>query len=325
MQPQAKAAAEAEAAALSKAETAKQEPGTSKLSPRFATNRLISPMVKLKWSPTSKAGRGEYTRARSRRERNPNLTSPQPQPDILIQPADPDFTVAVDFDQANNGAAVDYNSSTEAQSVELLPLEPDVSLLPEEPAVDLIEAPTAKIDTAFSTPPQSIAIDERDIEAILTEAGSAEVDRDYQRAIRLYWQALGKENSRADIWSLLSRAYLIQNETSNAEATALKPFASLTAKPLIRSTTCVIYSAPGRQMTSSRNWKLLTIASPKSGNHAFRLPAPTNASPTTGAYALYARFIDLAPGQSAAQQCRGCHGPLRSSIVDITLISGITY
>ena len=120
-------------------------------------------------------------------------------PDIAIQPADPELTIEVIFDQEATGAQIEYNvSSSESLANE------------DTPADSTIEA-----EVYEAAPPMTI-------EELLAEAATAEQQRDYDAAIQYYWQALGQANDRADIWSLLSRAYLIDGQLKNAETAALE-------------------------------------------------------------------------------------------------------
>lgn len=57
---------------------------------------------------------------------------------------------------------------------------------------------------------------------LMDEARLAEEQRDYDTAIKNYWQALGTANQRADIWNLLSRAYLVDGQIENAETASLE-------------------------------------------------------------------------------------------------------
>lgn len=120
-------------------------------------------------------------------------------PDIAIQPADPELTIEVSFDQEATGAQIEYN----VRSSESLANE-------DTPADSTIEA-----EVYEAAPPMTI-------EELLAEAATAEQQRDYDAAIQYYWQALGQANDRADIWSLLSRAYLIDGQLKNAETAALE-------------------------------------------------------------------------------------------------------
>ncbi|MEM8867397.1 MAG: tetratricopeptide repeat protein [Verrucomicrobiota bacterium] len=106
-------------------------------------------------------------------------------PAIAIQPAEPDLTIGVSFDQEATSAPVEYSIGTT-----------------DEPT----PAPVA---------PQTI-------ETLLADAEQATLDRNYSEAIRLYWQILGRANDRADVWNELSRVYVIDSQLKNAETTALE-------------------------------------------------------------------------------------------------------
>ena len=63
----------------------------------------------------------------------------------------------------------------------------------------------------------------------MADAETATLDRDYKSAIRKYWTAISIANNRAEVWNLLSRAYLVDGQLNNAETTALEAGPSRTA------------------------------------------------------------------------------------------------
>jgi tetratricopeptide (TPR) repeat protein len=129
-------------------------------------------------------------------------------PNIAIEPADPEITFEVDFTEAPLSEPITYAIDTSA-SEEPAPITPVV-----EEALPVLEA----------LEPEPIRVSEgpRTIEELLADAETAELDRDFKSAIRKYWEAISKENNRADIWNLLSRAYLIDGQLKNAETAALE-------------------------------------------------------------------------------------------------------
>ncbi len=110
-------------------------------------------------------------------------------PNIAIEPADP----AIDFERS------DEQQNTSATTSDIV--------IPSQPLVGYESLPLLPI---------------RDLETILNEAEQANLDRNFEGAIRLYWQALGQANDNADIWNMLSRAYLVNSQIRNAETTALE-------------------------------------------------------------------------------------------------------
>ena len=60
------------------------------------------------------------------------------------------------------------------------------------------------------------------VEELIADAETATLDRDFKSAIRKYWTAISITNNRADVWNLLSRAYLVDGQLNNAETTALE-------------------------------------------------------------------------------------------------------
>ena len=60
------------------------------------------------------------------------------------------------------------------------------------------------------------------VEELIADAETATLDRDFKSAIRKYWTAISIANNRAEVWNLLSRAYLVDGQLNNAETTALE-------------------------------------------------------------------------------------------------------
>lgn len=127
-------------------------------------------------------------------------------PDILIQPAEPDFGIAVGFDEQATAA------------------ETDISVIaPDNSTAGQTTEASAIVDTAgLGQPETNPGEASKSIETWLAEAADAEIDRNYKSAIRKYWSAISIDNKRADIWNLLSRAYLIDGQLENADTAALE-------------------------------------------------------------------------------------------------------
>jgi tetratricopeptide (TPR) repeat protein len=106
-------------------------------------------------------------------------------PEILIQPADPDF----------DPMQIEIDPFIEA--AEVAPIE------------------TGEMSTAIN-------LEEFNPQDLLAEAEAATLQRDYKGVIRLYWQALGQDNSKPETWSRLSQTYTLSGQTRNAETTALE-------------------------------------------------------------------------------------------------------
>ena len=126
-------------------------------------------------------------------------------PEIAIQPADPDFSINVAFDQAAAAPATSIRTETAAEE--------DRS---PAPAISQ-NTQTVEIMTPIRQPETP-----KTLEELLTEAESAEIDRDYKRAIRKYWAAISISNNQGEVWNLLSRAYLADGQLQNADTTALE-------------------------------------------------------------------------------------------------------
>lgn len=149
-------------------------------------------------------------------------------PNITIEPADPDISFQVDFDQADQTDPTTY--AVEMTEPEASPEATEASALVEP---TLLPAPleltdSASLDGALGdgiTPdftPDRTSTDPLSIEELLADAELAERDRNFKSAIRKYWAAISISNQRADVWNLLSRAYLIDGQINNAETSALE-------------------------------------------------------------------------------------------------------
>ena len=126
---------------------------------------------------------------------------------ITIEPADPMTTVEVSSDQAS--AAEETTLAVDADTI----IEPAPTPIVEAfPTLEAEPEPTA---LSPSSRPQTV-------EELMADAEIATLDRDFKSAIRKYWTAIGIANNRAEVWNLLSRAYLVDGQLNNAETTALE-------------------------------------------------------------------------------------------------------
>ena len=128
-------------------------------------------------------------------------------PSIAIEPADPTTTVEVSSDQASTAEettfAVDADTSIEPAPTPIVEAFPTSEVEPK---------PT---DLSTSNRPQTV-------EELMADAEIATLDRDFKSAIRKYWTAISIADNRAEVWNLLSRAYLVDGQLNNAETTALE-------------------------------------------------------------------------------------------------------
>lgn len=122
-------------------------------------------------------------------------------PNIAIEPADPEITFEVDFTEASIS-------------------EPTTYTIDDSP----VEEPAPMVEESLPTfeAPEPEPAGPRTIEELLADAETAEIDRDFKSAIRKYWAAISMENDRPEIWNLLSRAYLVDGQLKNAETSALE-------------------------------------------------------------------------------------------------------
>lgn len=134
-------------------------------------------------------------------------------PSIVIEPADPEITFEVSYDPAPTAGST-------TDSVDNNPADESSTAMPPAPA-DLTQAvPPVEMNTAAE--PIRPSERPRTIEELLADAEMAELDRDFTSAIRQYWAAINIANNRAEIWNLLSRAYLVDGQLNNAETAALE-------------------------------------------------------------------------------------------------------
>ncbi|MGB0334374.1 MAG: tetratricopeptide repeat protein [Opitutales bacterium] len=117
-------------------------------------------------------------------------------PDIAIEPAEPEITFDVDFDQESIAEPTNYAVTT---------AEPE----------SVLEETFRGIEEQASDRPLTV-------EELLADAETAEIDRDFKSAIRKYWAAISIADNPAEIWNLLSRAYLVDGQLNNAETAALE-------------------------------------------------------------------------------------------------------
>jgi Tfp pilus assembly protein PilF len=126
---------------------------------------------------------------------------------ITIEPADPTTTVEVSSDQASTAeettSAVDVDTSIEPAPTSIVEAFPTLEAEPESTIL------------RTSSRPQSV-------EELMADAETATLNRDFKSAIRKYWTTISIANNRAEVWNLLSRAYLVDGQLNNAETTALE-------------------------------------------------------------------------------------------------------
>ncbi|MBT63826.1 MAG: hypothetical protein CML13_11500 [Puniceicoccaceae bacterium] len=132
-------------------------------------------------------------------------------PAIAIEPADPEISFEVNYDQASNAAGTNYSIAADT------PAEPAPSQNIQEYTAQFPEPDTEASSQAIRPSTQA-----RSIEELMADAETATLDRDFKSAIRKYWAAISIANNRADVWNLLSRAYLVDGQLKNAETTALE-------------------------------------------------------------------------------------------------------
>lgn len=133
-------------------------------------------------------------------------------PAIVIEPAEPDFDLSVSFDEQEGAPDTSFSVETEENPAMIEAVEPEEEDIANPGAQALEEA----------QPAIRPAEQPKTLEELLAEAETAERDRDYKSAIRKYWAAISIANNRAEVWNLLSRAYLIDGQLQNADTAALE-------------------------------------------------------------------------------------------------------
>ena len=128
-------------------------------------------------------------------------------PSITIDATKPKTTVEV-----SSGQAVTAEETIFAVNAGIA-IEPAPTPIVE--AFPTLEAEPAPVTLPSSSRPQTV-------EELMADAEAATVDRDFKSAIRKYWTAISLANNRAEVWNLLSRAYLVDGQLNNAETTALE-------------------------------------------------------------------------------------------------------
>lgn len=121
---------------------------------------------------------------------------------VTIEPSDPMTTIEVSSEQLS---VVEVDSDTSIEP-------PPTPIVEDFPTLEVEPEPTA---LSPSSRPQTI-------EELVADAEIATLDRDFKSAIRKYWTAISIANNRAEVWNLLSRAYLVDGQLNNAETTALE-------------------------------------------------------------------------------------------------------
>lgn len=217
-------------------------------------------------------------------------------PNIAIEPADPEFSFEVSYDQEPIAEATTYGIS---ESTEPSPVEPEAEAFP-EPDFSTIE-------------PIRPSVQPRSIEELLADAETATLDRDYKSAIRKYWAAISISNNRAEVWNLLSRAYLIDGQRKNAETAALE---AVRLKPAEVAYTLDYLRVAQRSKEPQVFLSELETAYdrfPASPEITLSLARAHEriSQQTVTARNLYLRFIDIAPNHPLVPEARQAVDRLR--------------
>ncbi len=160
----------------------------------------------------------------------PAEPQPEAKPDA---PTSTKSIAAEEFDAMEALANKPAIESTET-GINDIQYNPSIAIQPADPSLDN-DAPAAEIPAIDPDPdpapptvsdsPETVATPEPlspSRKQLLSEAEEAKLQRDFKSAIRLYWQALGLDNTTPETWSQLSQAYTLSGETRNAETTALE-------------------------------------------------------------------------------------------------------
>jgi tetratricopeptide (TPR) repeat protein len=140
---------------------------------------------------------------------------------------------ATEFDAMEalaNQPAIEATETTENEvqydpAITIQPADPDLNNDAQGPAANPETNPEVTTETDRPSDPETTTPPETSppsLETLLADAENATLQRDFKGAVRLYWQALGQDNTNPQTWSALSKAYTLSGETRNAETTALE-------------------------------------------------------------------------------------------------------
>ena len=162
--------------------------------------------------------------------------SPEPaivfNPSIDIQPAEPNLDIESNAaEQQDQGDLVDYSAESSSSEAQPKPQETQSEIINVQPALikaqpELVDAqpeitqsrPEPAPETDASLPDTTLL----SLDELITNAKKATSGRDYEKAIQIYWDVLGRDNKRADIWNKLSKVYLSDGQSKNAATAALE-------------------------------------------------------------------------------------------------------
>lgn len=168
-------------------------------------------------------------------------------PSIAIQPADPNLDFESNTaDEQDEGNLVDYSAesspSSEAQpkpqktQPEIIKAQPEITkaqpeITKAQPEIIKSQPKITKTQPEITqsqpepAPELNVSLPDTtllSLDELINNAKEAASRRNYEKAIQMYWYALGRANKRADIWNNLSKVYLSDGQAKNAATTALK-------------------------------------------------------------------------------------------------------
>lgn len=221
-------------------------------------------------------------------------------PSIAIEPADPEITFEVTYDQAPIAEETSYTVNNTAPVQPAPEPEPSYEAWPE-------------VENDFQPAPVRPSERPRSIEELMADAETATLDRDYKSAIRKYWAAISIANNRANIWNLLSRAYLVDGQLNNAETTALE---AVRLEPREVAYTLDYLRVAQRSKEPTAFLAELETAYdrfPASPEITLSLARAHEriSKQTATARNLYLRFIDIAPNHPLVPEARNAVARLR--------------
>jgi len=218
-------------------------------------------------------------------------------PSIVIEPADPEITFEVSYDPAPTAGST-------TDSVDNNPADESSTAMPAAPAGLTEAVPPVEMNTAAE--PIRPSERPRTIEELLADAEMAELDRDFTSAIRQYWAAINIANNRAEIWNLLSRAYLVDGQLNNAETAALE---AVRLEPSV-----VAYTLDYLRVAQRTKEPVAFLAQLETAYDRFPDSPEITLSlaraheriseQTETARNLYLRFIDIAPNHPLVSEAR---------------------
>ena len=140
-------------------------------------------------------------------------------PDIIIQPAEPDIEIDDETTESNADSSDETAKTDSYPNNEVAEQQNQEILVDYEPIPQNSEPPAETVLTTDELFPDTTSLS---LEEIVIKAKEAAAESNYEKAAQLYWDALGRTDKRADLWNALSKVYYTGGQSKNAAKTALQ-------------------------------------------------------------------------------------------------------